>query len=123
MKLERTIDAWRACDPEAMATKQSPVAITFAFKDAKHDILALHAEVEQLRTAIEVRGDADRAEALKPTRPGLQVQRTNYGMNSDIAYVTRSGEVAIITANNHSNLRSVAAQLRKMADLIEADNP
>lgn len=50
--LDRDIYSWRSCDPHAMATQQSPVAIEFAFADAKHDVLALYAEVERLRAAI-----------------------------------------------------------------------
>lgn len=44
MKLDRTRDQWENCDPEAMS-KMSQAAIYFALKDAKHDILALHAEL------------------------------------------------------------------------------
>lgn len=53
MELKRTIEQWRGGDPEAMAYHMSEAAIMFAFKDAKSDILALHAEVERLRAAIE----------------------------------------------------------------------
>lgn len=51
-KLARPIERWRLCDPLAMATQQSTAAIEYAFEDAKHDILALHTEVERLSAAI-----------------------------------------------------------------------
>jgi hypothetical protein len=51
LKLNRTIQQWRGGDPLTMATCQSGVAIQFAFMDAKHDILALHQEVERLQEA------------------------------------------------------------------------
>ncbi len=44
--LERTIEQWRNCDPLIMQ-HMSPAAIYFALRDAKHDILALHAELER----------------------------------------------------------------------------
>lgn len=43
MKLKRTIEQWRSGE----------AAIMYAFRDAKADILALHAEVERLRAAIQ----------------------------------------------------------------------
>lgn len=46
--MKRKIEQWRACDPRAMATQQSPAAIQFAFEDAKADILALHALAERV---------------------------------------------------------------------------
>jgi hypothetical protein len=45
--LERSLDRWRKCEPEAMA-KQSEVAIMYAFKDAKKDIATMTALVEKL---------------------------------------------------------------------------
>lgn len=52
-KLARPLTNWQSCEPLAMATKQSAVAIQFAFEDARHDILllaALNAElIEALR--------------------------------------------------------------------------
>jgi hypothetical protein len=39
--MRRSIDQWRGCDPKAMAT-QSEAALTYAFEDARADILALH---------------------------------------------------------------------------------
>ncbi|WP_186182987.1 Lar family restriction alleviation protein [Burkholderia gladioli] len=42
VKLERSIEQWRKCDPELMS-RQSPAAIFYALEDAKHDILALDA--------------------------------------------------------------------------------
>ena len=47
--MKRTIEQWNGCEPEAMATEQSEVARTFAFADAKADILELHRENERLR--------------------------------------------------------------------------
>ena len=47
--MKRTIEQWRRCEPEAMATRQSAAARTFAFADAKADILELHRDVERLR--------------------------------------------------------------------------
>ena len=49
MKLQRTIEQWRHCDPKTMAYKMSEVAITYAFEDAKEDILTLHNGIETLR--------------------------------------------------------------------------
>ena len=40
-QLNRSIERWKGCDPAYMATEQSPAAITYAFIDAQHDILAL----------------------------------------------------------------------------------
>ena len=57
--MNRPIERWQACNPTAMATEQSEAARIYAFEDAKHDILELHAEVERLRdvlTAISVQG-------------------------------------------------------------------
>ena len=48
MKLQRTIQQWRAGQPAAMATNQSRAAIQFAFEDAKADILALYALAERV---------------------------------------------------------------------------
>lgn len=47
--MKRTIGQWRGCNPESMATGQSEAARTFAFADAKADILELHRENERLR--------------------------------------------------------------------------
>ncbi len=46
--MQRTIEQWRGCAPAVMATQQSPVAIQFAFEDAKADILALYALAERV---------------------------------------------------------------------------
>lgn len=46
--MKRTIAQWQGCDPQAMATRQSPQAIAFAFEDAKADILALHKLAERV---------------------------------------------------------------------------
>lgn len=46
--MQRTITQWRAGQPAAMATQQSPAAITYALEDAKADILALYALVERV---------------------------------------------------------------------------
>lgn len=54
--LARPLEAWRKCDPHAMATQQSAVAIEFGFADMKHDILALAGlcaeQIGSLRTAL-----------------------------------------------------------------------
>jgi hypothetical protein len=39
--MKRKIEQWRGCEPEAMAG-QSKAAITYAFEDAKADIIELH---------------------------------------------------------------------------------
>jgi len=51
--MERTIEQWKNCDPETMATKQSDAAIIFAFKAAKHDILELYAKAERLQKEVD----------------------------------------------------------------------
>lgn len=51
--LARPIDGWRRCEPHAMAHKQSPAAIEFAFIDARHDVLALSDEVDRLRALLD----------------------------------------------------------------------
>lgn len=42
--MQRTIEQWRGCDPQAMATNQSPEARMFAYRDARSDILELDGE-------------------------------------------------------------------------------
>ena len=42
--MQRTIEQWRGCDPRKMATSQSPEARTFAYQDARADILELDGE-------------------------------------------------------------------------------
>ena len=49
-QLNRSIERWKGCDPAYMATEQSPAAITYAFIDAQHDILAL---ADVLRALVE----------------------------------------------------------------------
>lgn len=39
--MKRSIETWRDCAPQAMATEQSEAARTFAFQDARADILEL----------------------------------------------------------------------------------
>ena len=46
--MNRSIDQWRNCNPDAMAYRQSPAAIFFAFQDARADILALYALAERV---------------------------------------------------------------------------
>lgn len=41
--MQRSLEQWANCDPHAMATRQSPAAVQFAFEDAKHDIADLAA--------------------------------------------------------------------------------
>ena len=50
--MKRTIEQWSGCKPESMATAQSEVARTFAFSDARADILELHRENERLREGL-----------------------------------------------------------------------
>ena len=61
--MKRKIEQWRNCEPAAMAT-QSQAALTFAFEDAKADILALH---EAGRLALEYW--ADRQQRYKNRAP------------------------------------------------------
>lgn len=42
--MQRTIEQWRGCDPQAMATNQSAEARMFAHRDARADILELDGE-------------------------------------------------------------------------------
>lgn len=51
MKLARSIERWRACDPHLMA-QQSEAAMLFAFADAKHDILLLADRVKKLEAEL-----------------------------------------------------------------------
>ena len=39
--MKRSIETWRNCAPQAMATEQSAEARTFAYQDARADILEL----------------------------------------------------------------------------------
>lgn len=53
LKLNRSIDQWRGCDPRAMATEQSEAARVFAFEDAKADVLAQWDELQTLKKRLE----------------------------------------------------------------------
>jgi hypothetical protein len=64
VKLQRTLDQWRNCDPKLIASAQSPAAIQFAIADAKRDISALatanqrlEREVARLREALRHKAD------------------------------------------------------------------
>jgi len=46
LKLTRSIETWEKCDPSAMS-KQSEAAIMYALKDARADILKLHAAINK----------------------------------------------------------------------------
>ena len=46
--MNRTINQWNKCNPHSMA-EMSKTAIQFAFEDARHDILSLHQQNENLR--------------------------------------------------------------------------
>ena len=46
--MNRSIDRWSICSPKAMAT-QSGAAITYAFEDARHDILELNDQNKRMR--------------------------------------------------------------------------
>lgn len=56
MKLKRTIQEWRNLDPVNIAQRQGRPVAKHALVDAKHDILALAARVEELedRQRIEI---------------------------------------------------------------------
>jgi len=49
--MNRSIDRWKACLPSAMA-QQSKAAITYAFEDARHDIIELHDQNARLRSLL-----------------------------------------------------------------------
>lgn len=51
MKLKRTIQEWRNLDPVHIAQRQGRPVAKHALVDAKHDILALAAKVEELAAA------------------------------------------------------------------------
>ncbi len=42
-ELKRTLDSWKNCDPRSMSA-MSVAAVYYAFEDAKHDIVKLHAD-------------------------------------------------------------------------------
>jgi hypothetical protein len=52
--VKRSIDKWKKCNPQTMATEQSNAAIQFAFEDAKADILELHEENKRLRKIMQI---------------------------------------------------------------------
>lgn len=58
--MKRKIEQWRNCEPAAMAN-QSQAALTYAFIDAKADILALHEAIDDIRRVMErhERGEAN----------------------------------------------------------------
>ena len=47
--MKRTIGQWSNCEPKAMATYQSEVAVMYALQDAKDDILELYRENLRLK--------------------------------------------------------------------------
>lgn len=47
--MKRTVDAWKKCDPKAMADNQSRAAIMFALQDAQSDIIEIHAEMMRFK--------------------------------------------------------------------------
>lgn len=49
--MNRPIERWQVCSPSAMS-KQSLAAITYAFEDARHDILELHEQNKRLRALL-----------------------------------------------------------------------
>lgn len=64
-QLNRSIERWKGCDPAYMATEQSPAAITYAFIDAKHDILALAEVLRQIAgCAFDNRSDSERCDHI-----------------------------------------------------------
>jgi hypothetical protein len=54
VKMKRSIDRWRNCDPSAMAHEQSDAAKQYAFEDARQDILELHAENERFKALLKL---------------------------------------------------------------------
>ena len=48
LKLRRSVEIWTNCNPNTMAELQSTAAITFAFQDAKHDLLTCFSRIEHL---------------------------------------------------------------------------
>ncbi len=55
--LARKLEQWRGCDPVSMSC-QSEAAITYAFRDMRHDILALAADRDALLKALVALRDA-----------------------------------------------------------------
>lgn len=51
--MKRSIDRWRFCLPSAMST-QSKAAVTYAFEDARHDILELTDQNLRLRELLKM---------------------------------------------------------------------
>ena len=51
--MKRSIQKWQDSDPDYMIKKLSRLGLLSALRDAKADILELHAEVERLRGALE----------------------------------------------------------------------
>lgn len=49
--MNRSIERWKACLPSAM-TQQSTAAITYAFEDARHDIIELADQNARLRSLL-----------------------------------------------------------------------
>lgn len=83
IKLRRPIERWQNCDPNVMAM-QSEAALRFAFSDMRHDILALHKELERLRAQIKqtashaqklIEQQNDIISALEDTNAGLVQER------------------------------------------------
>jgi hypothetical protein len=51
--MNRSIDRWNVCNPSAMA-QQSIAAITYAFEDARHDMLELAQQNKRLRELLRI---------------------------------------------------------------------
>ena len=51
--MNRSIERWKVCLPSAMA-KQSEAAITYAFEDARHDIIELADQNARLRGLLKI---------------------------------------------------------------------
>jgi hypothetical protein len=74
VKLQRTLDQWRNCDPKMMVNAQSPAAIQFAIADAKRDIYALAAANQRLEGEVAaLRQDAELIQILKFARATMAV--------------------------------------------------
>jgi len=74
VKLQRTLDQWRNCDPKIMANAQSPAAVQFAIADAKLDISALAAANRRLEGEVAaLRQDAELIQILQFARATMAV--------------------------------------------------
>jgi cell division protein FtsB len=109
VKLQRTLDQWRNCDPKMMANAQSPAAVQFAIADAKRDISALAAANQRLEQEI------SKLNAAMSNRSARQ-----FIGNDDQRYIDDL-VAAGIRASDEERLRleKEVAALRKDSELIQ----